>query len=197
MKSAVMFLSILVFLISSLVYGQSKQGDWELSLSGYLGSIKHSTKVTGPSYHRESEGEAQSYVVLALRPGYYFSKEIEFEPEILWTAQEHFLPALALSANIAYNFNIPNSKVTPFLLIGYGYSNGLPITQRLLGRESEKLDISCFSAGAGLKIFVAEPVALRIEYRYQSYNQETSNYGNTYESTNTFHTLLIGFSFLL
>lgn len=197
MKVATFSLIIPFFLISSFVYGQSKQGDWELSLSGYLGSIKHSTKVTGPSYHRDYGGEAQSYVVSALRTGYYFIEGFEFEPEITWTAQEHFPPALALSANISLNLNIPNSKVTPFLLIGYGYANGLPITQRLLGRESDQLDIGCFSAGAGLKIFVAAPVALRIEYRYQSYNQETSNYGYSYESTTTFHTLLIGFSFLL
>jgi opacity protein-like surface antigen len=197
MKLLIISMIIPFFFISSFVQAQATQGDWELSLSGYLGSIKNSIKVTTPYNHYEDEGKAQSYILLALRSGYYLSKEFEIEPEILWTAQENFPPAFALTANIAYNFNIPNSKVTPFMLIGYGYANGLPLTERLLGRSSDKLDIGCFNAGAGLKIFLAEPVVLRLEYRYQTYNQEISGSSYSYERTSTFHTLLIGFSFLL
>jgi opacity protein-like surface antigen len=190
--------TICVFLlISSLAHGQTHKGDCEISLSGYLGSMKQSYKYTSTYGNYEDEGEAESYVVLSLRSGYYFTDMIEFEPEIFWTAQENLPPAFALNANMAFNFNLPNSKYTPFLLIGYGYANGIPITQRLMGRMSDKLDISCLNLGAGLKVFLAEPLALRLEYRYQSYNYETSESYFSGEITYTFHTILVGFSFML
>jgi hypothetical protein len=197
MKATIISMFIVFFSVSSVVNAQTKQGKWELSLSGYAGSIKESYKVTSPYGHYDDEGEAQSYILLALCPGYYFSNAIEFEPEILWTAQEDVPPAFALSANIAYNFNIPDSKVMPFFLIGYGIANGIPLTQRLIGRSSDKMDIGFFSIGAGLKIFIAEPVALRIEYRYQSFKRETSNSGFSSERTTTIQNFLLGFSFLL
>lgn len=201
MKVHVLLISVLV-LSFNVLHGQTRKGGWELSLSGYLGMVKQSAEMSSPYGSSKSEGEAQGYVLLAVRPGYYITEGFMVEPEILWTAQEDYPPCFAFSGNLAYNFNIPNTHLTPFILAGYGIGNGIPITHRLIYRSSDKLDINVLNLGAGLKIFVSEQIAVRIEYRNQSYSYsyEYSDYymgSYTLERTTTYNTVMFGFSVFL
>jgi len=201
MKVQLLLITALV-LSFNVLHAQTTKGAWELSLSGYLGMVKQSSEWSSPTGSGTSEGEAKGYVLLAVRPGYYITEGFMVEPEILWTAQEDYPPCFAISANIAYNFNIPDTHITPFVLAGYGIGNGIPITHRLTSRLSDKLDINVLNLGAGLKIFVSEPIALRIEYRHQSYSysHDYSYYyvgSYTSESTTTFNTIMFGFSVFL
>ena len=103
------------------VFAQTQQGLWELSLSGNVGSVSGSSETTGPFGNFTSEQEAQGYLSLALRPGFYIIDGLVVEPEFLWTAMDRNPPSYSLSGNIAYNFTIPESRITPFLLVGrYG-----------------------------------------------------------------------------
>jgi opacity protein-like surface antigen len=197
MKVKILIMVMFVFLDSIFLYAQTKKDAWELSLSGYIGTIKTSFEWDSPYGSEKSEGEAESYVIMAFRPGYYITEEVVIEPEFIWTAQEEIKPGFAISANLAYNYNIPNSPSTIFALIGYGLANGITISQRLLGRPSDELDISVFNIGAGVKIFISEPIAFRVEYRYQSFSHEDSSGNFTSETTTTFNTILMGFSVFL
>ena len=196
MKVQILLITALV-LSFNVLHAKTTKGVWEFSLSGYLGTMKQSSEWSSQYGSGSSEGEVKEYVLLAVRPGYYITEGFMVEPEILWTAQEDDPPCFAISANIAYNFNIPNTHITPFVLAGYGIGNGISITNRLIYRSSDKLDINVLNLGAGLKIFVSEPVALRIEYRHQSYSYESSEAFFTYESTTTYNTIMFGFSVFL
>lgn len=190
----------LVFACEPL-YSQTQQGAWELSLSGNFGSVSGSSETSGSFGTSKSESEAEGYLSLAIRPGFYIIDGLAVEPEILWTALEGVPPIFSLSGNLAYNFSIPQSHITPFVLIGYGTGNAIPLFQRLFFKSSEELDISVLNIGAGLKIFVAEQIALRIEYRYQRYSQEetfgSGSFSSTTKSIQNFHNVFFGFSIFL
>jgi len=190
----------LVFAYGSM-YSQTQKGAWEFSLSGNFGSVSTSSETSGSSGTQKSETDAEGYLSLALRPGFYIIDGLVVEPEFLWTAVKGTPPSFSLSGNIAYNFRIPKSHFTPFVLAGYGVGNAIPLFQRLLGRSSDKLDITVLNVGAGLKIFISERIALRTEYRYQRYSREsTFNSGSFSSTTNTvvnFHNVFFGFSIFL
>jgi len=132
MRKQILFLAVATLFCGYVsLYAQTKKGDWELSMSGNFGSVSTKTESDGSFGHNEFKGEAQGFLSLIARPGFYFTDGLVLEPEILWTAIEESDPSLSLSGNLAYNFNIPKSRVTPFVLIGYGTGNAIPLFQRL------------------------------------------------------------------
>jgi len=201
MKNIIILTVVSILSVCGRLYSQTQQGAWELSLSGNLGLVSGSSETTGSFGSSKSEQESQGYLSLALRPGYYIIDGLVVEPEILWTAVENDLPSFSLSGNLAYNFSIPQSHITPFVLVGYGTGNAIPFFQRLIFRSSDKLNISVLNIGAGLKFFVTERIALRTEYRYQRYNQErTYGFGSfsfTTKTTTNFHNVFFGFSIFM
>lgn len=183
-------LSICVIFTLTSLRAQTQQGSWELSFSGNLGVMSASAETATPTGTISSSTESRGYIALAARPGLYLTEGLVIEPELFWTAIKNEPPAFSLSANFAYNFTIPNSRVRPFLLVGYGIGNGIPSFERLIFRSSNKLDIPVLNAGAGLKLFVTERIALRTEYRFQRYN--ASQYSTKYVSN--YHNVFFGFS---
>ncbi len=187
----------LIFVCGSL-YSQTQQGAWEISLSGNFGSASGSSETTTSSGTIKSESDAEEYLSMAIRAGYYVIDGLVVEPEFYWTAFEGSAPIFSLSANLAYNFHIPESHVTPFILVGYGTGNSIPLFQRLFFRFSNKLDISVLNLGAGVKVFLAEQIALRTEYRYQRFSQERTSGSGLYSSTtkeiNNYHNIFFGLS---
>lgn len=190
----------LVFVCEPL-YSQTQQGAWELSLSGNFGSVSGSSETSGSFGTSKSESEAEGYLSLALRPGFYIIDGLAVEPEILWSAFEGVPPSFSLTGNLSYNFRIPESHVTPFVLAGYGTGNAIPFFQRLLFRSSDKLDIGVLNIGGGVKLFLADRVALRTEYRYQRYSQErtfgSGSFSSTTKTIQNFHNVFFGFSLFL
>ena len=188
-------------MLCSAASGQPTGGTWELSLSGAAGSIGGTSEWSGTYGSGSSDQDAQSFLTLLFRPGLYIVDGLSIEPEFHWTAIEDAPPALSLSGNLAYTFRAPASTVAPFVLVGYGVANTVPVLDRALFRLSKDMDISVLNVGAGLKLFLSESVAMRVEYRYQTYRQEnTDSYGpftETYKQTYRLHNVFFGFSVFL
>lgn len=178
---------------------QPGTGSWELSLSATFGMVSQTSEMTFQGQTTKDEHEAEGYLSLAVRPGFYLYEGLSLEPEFFWTASEGVPPAFSISGNISYTFVIPASPACPFLLAGYGVGNGIPLAQRLLGRSSDEMDIAVLNLGGGIKIFLSKAVALRGEYRYQRFSwEDTSPFGSTsYRQTVNFHNFLLGFSVFL
>jgi hypothetical protein len=195
MRRAIIWgLFIIIFSSYSFLYSQEKKTSFELSVSGNFGSFKQTVKAGG----RESEIESRDFGSLSFRFGYFIISGLEIEPEIFWTAIEKELPVFYFVGNLAYNFIIPGYNVSPFVLVGYGVGNSTPLLQRvLLFRESDEMDVKLLNFGGGIKFFVTDNVALRIEYRYQRYSREEEVFRTTREWTQSFHNFFLGFSVFL
>lgn len=184
---------------------QTQPGSWELSVAGNFGSISTSSEYTVAGQTNSQEGEAQSYLGLDLRVGWFALEGLSIEPEIYILAIEQEPPTFNLGANLAYTFTIPSSPVKPYITAGYGIGNGIPIMQRLMGRTSDKLDIPVLRVGGGVKLFLSKQVALKLEYRYERYSYETSATYSFYPYTYSYnakevwnhHTVLFGISVFL
>jgi hypothetical protein len=186
-------LGIIMF-ANSVVYSQPKKKTWELSLSGNMGTVYSTTKSESQFGSYSSSTPAHEFVTLALRPGFFITDEIQFEPEIQWAAAEGGEPLLSFSVNVAYNFNISHSNTRPFILLGYGRANSIPIFQTLIFRLSDKHDISIINVGGGFKIFAAENVAFRTEYRFQRFARSESFSDRKYKYATIYHNIFFGFS---
>ena len=83
----------------------------------------------------------------------------------------------------------------PFILAGYGIGNAAPVYHAFWSRNSENFDVPVLNAGAGLKAFVSERVALRGEYRYQKYEYDRtySDFASV-KSTDSYNNVFFGFS---
>ncbi len=197
MKKTILLICLLF--ASGSLHSQTQPGTWELSVSGNLGSVSISSETRGS--YTSSYSESHSFFSLALRPGYYIVNDLALEPEVFWTAIEGDLPSFSLSGNLSYNFRIPDSQVKPFVLIGYGIGNAIPVFQRVFYRASDKFDIPVLHLGAGLKVFLTKRIALRTEYRYQRYSYEQTyhydSYNYTIKTKENFHNVFFGFSVFL
>ena len=189
--------TILLFGLALSASGQTEQGSWEFSLSSNLGLVSRSSEYSSPYGSSQSEGEPEGFLTLALRPGYYLADGLAFEPEFLWTAIEGIPPSFSLSGNLAYNFRIEGSRATPFVLLGYGLGNAIPIFQRVAVRTSDQWNIPVVNAGAGVKFFATEQVAVRLEYRFQRYSQEESSGSGSWKSSTQFHNIFMGIALFL
>jgi len=194
MKNFIFFFLVALLISFNSIFSQTKKGGWEFSLSGNFGSVSSSSEITGSSRSDESQG----YILLSIRPGFYIDDGLAIEPEIFWTAIENNPPAFSINGNLAFNLSIPESHITPFVLVGYGTGNAIPFFQSVLFRFSDKWDISVLNIGTGIKYFFTERIALRTEYRYQRYSQEsTYNFGSfsyTRKNIFNFHHVFFGFS---
>ena len=195
---AIIKISLLSLLISSQIIAQTEQGNWELSTSVTAGLVSESSTRNGET----NEGESESYFLLAIRPGYFVADNFEIEPEFMLTAIENIEPGINIALNLAYNFDIPESNVIPFVLAGYGFGNAIPLFNSLVIRQTDSFEMSHLNLGFGLKTLLNEWVALRVEYRFQSFSYDTEY--QMYDRPNmitehntTFHKLLLGISMFL
>jgi hypothetical protein len=176
MKHFGLFLLLLVLMSGDLLFSQIYAGDKELSLTASFMSRKY-----------EEADESWEVFNMSLGFGYFISQGFEIQPEIMLTSYEEEYSGWIFSGNLAYNFQTGsnNQNITPFILVGLGYSNTLLLLPRIpyVGDEEDKWTV--FNAGAGLKIFISSPACLRLEYRYQKFNGD-------YDYTH--HTVLLGIS---
>jgi opacity protein-like surface antigen len=201
----VFVLVVTVWAISSQSQSQIRQGTWEFSFSATAGEVSGSSEYSSSfgtsTFNSTFKMASQKYVSLVVRPGFYVVDGLELEPEVYLTAVDGSPPAIALSGNLAYNISIPESRVTPFLLVGYGVGNGIPVLGRLLTRSSADLDITVLNAGAGVKVFIVDHVAFRVEYRHQRFSYEDSGgsapFFFTTKFSQNFNNILFGLSVFL
>jgi opacity protein-like surface antigen len=174
----ILMLCALVLLPLASATGQSLESRWELSFSGTGGWASSSSTYGGETQTSDANG----YLTLAIRPGYYVIQGFSIEPEILWTAIEGTEPAFSLAGNLSYTFDVPGSKIHPFILAGAGIGNSVPLFRTALFRSTDEMDVVLLNVGAGAKFFVSNDVAIRFEYRYQHYSYDETIYYYYYYS---------------
>lgn len=172
-----MFVSILiVFFAVETIFAQIEKGKIEFSTAASFMSRKY-----------EYSEEAWTSINVPIRLGYFITKNIEIEPELFFTKYKEEDVGFMAIGNVAFNF-IPsgeNGKAIPFLLGGFGYGNSGTFLPNFLMPGSEDKTWTVLNIGAGVKMFVADPVALRFEYKLQKLMGDTDA---------TYHFVLTGIS---
>ena len=194
-KLAVLFLLFLNFNSFAQMNGKNK----ELSFSGSFGALKSSYEHKSPNYSYSSEGDLNFYFLSNIRFGYFLNDHFEVEPEFQFLILERVDPFYSVNANIAYNIHVDSSNIKPFILIGYGLGNTLPLYGSLFYLDSFEREMSVrqFNFGFGLKIFVSNNLAIRTEYRFQQYKykRDYSNLNAISDYTYSLHNILFGLSY--
>jgi hypothetical protein len=200
MKKILVIVALLTASLS-VAFAQFEKGTVEMSLTGTAGYQKISNS-GGTMY--SSSSESLGYLYLNTTFGYYLTDGLSLEPELGTFFLENEPPSESILLNLSYTKSITNTSVALFCRAGYGLGNALSYVA--LGmvplRITNGWDVHIFNIGGGLKILVAENIALRVELNYRSetydikdglYINTTSNIEYTYSNT----ALLFGFSFLL
>jgi opacity protein-like surface antigen len=146
-----------------------------------------------------------TYFQIPLRVGFFLWKGLEFEPELLLTAEHYkvYTPTGTLfisghetgyimSGNLLYNFKMKSPRMIPFVLAGYGFGNG-----DLEGTDVDKYDTgsktSLLNLGAGIKYLFGNIAALRFEYRFRGGTLKYTDV-DTYTDKVQYHQVLLGLS---
>lgn len=186
--------AIIIALSAPVLFAQPREGRTrELSLSGSFQSYSTETS----SYYESGSGTASAFLV-SPRLGFFVFEGLELEPEILFLFSSGDDPVYVLNGNVSYNF-LSEGNGVPFLLIGYGLANTVPFFNVPLTRSD--FTIGVLNAGGGVKVFLKEDIAFRIEYRYQLFSGKGKTTYYDFSSTrvvNTrIHSVQFGLSILL
>ncbi len=182
-------LALLAFLLATPSFSQiGEDRNKELSLSGSYQNIS-----------RSGSSRNTSALLISPRLGFFVHGGLEIEPEVIVMLGSGIDLVYMLNGNVSYNFSAGPNGV-PFVLAGYGIANTVPLFNVPMTKTYYAVGV--FNLGAGMKIFVAEDVAFRVEYRFQNFSGrgETSNYGGysyTEKTEYTIHSMQFGFSVLL
>lgn len=179
---------LLGILTTTCLTAQPREGKHvELSLSG------------GFQSYSVDDNDATSAFLLTPRIGVFLIQGLELEPEFTLMTVSSGDPMYMVNANVSYNFRT-SGKSVPFLLVGYGFSNTFPIFNLPVTRTDFTIGVA--NAGAGVKIFIADDVAVRLEYRFQYFSGEgdrqffgSFSYQNKLEVR--MHTVQVGLAVLL
>ncbi len=182
-----LFMVIITIAAASIFAQPSEDKNRELSLSG--------------SYQNISSGDgsySSGAFLISPRLGFFVYKGLELEPEILLMIGSGSDPIYMLNGNISYNF-ISKGKVVPFLLAGYGLANTVPLFNIPLIRTD--FTVGVLNLGIGIKSFLRDNIAIRVEYRFQNFTgqKETTNsyYSYSQKVDTRIHTVQFGISILL
>jgi hypothetical protein len=184
-----LLLMVIIMLATATSPAQPREGkNKELSLSGSYQNFSSGS----------SSGSSSAFLV-SPRLGFFVVEGLELEPEALLMFASRSDPVYVINANVSYNF-ISSKKGVPFLLIGYGRANTVPFFNVPL--MLTHFGVGVVNLGAGLKVYLSEDIALRIEYRFQKfYGQgETTSYGSfsfTEKVDTRIHMVQFGLSVLL
>ncbi len=182
------FLLIIAMMTTSLL-AQPREGKRaELSVSGAYQNYSSGT----------SEKSTGAFLV-SPRVGFFVVEGFEIEPEVVLMFASGSDPVYVLNGNVSYNF-VSAGKGVPFILIGYGLANTVPLFGVPMTRTD--LVIGVLNVGGGVKAFLRDDIALRIEYRYQGFSGEgkrESNSGYSYAQKvdMRIHNVQFGISVLL
>lgn len=176
----------LVFCLSSLVFSSpGTEKNSSQPVNDEVKSTKNKAKElrwefsTSASLEVRTENSSTTTIIsLPVRVGYFVSRKLEIEPEVNYIYTNYggddSESEMLFLANLAYN-RTSSSPVVPFILAGAGilrYSeySCCPIWSPIIYYETK----FALNAGVGIKWFVADRVALRLEYRvlYYPYNGE-------------------------
>ena len=159
-------------------------------------------------HYNYGDGDKETWTVFQFpfRLGYFITKGLEIEPELLLTSEHYKYTSTdysksdsstgwILSGNLLYHFPLKNSpRWLPFVLAGYGFGNG-----DLEGTDVDRYygtspKTSLFNFGAGIKHTFGNIAALRFEYRFRIGNVKYSEGSTEYKDKVNFHTVMLGLS---
>ena len=167
--------AILILLLASVASAQFKQGDFEMTLLGTVGSINETREYTSNDVEIDDYDESHSYGYVSFMPAYYLIDGLAAELEIGIRAMEGIRPMQAVILNLGYTHKLPGSALALFGRVGYGLSNAtsIPVFLDMYDGRSDDFDVSIINLGAGAKILVSRSAFIRAElnYRIQSYER--------------------------
>jgi len=145
-----LFVGVLTILISvETVFAQTERGDKELSITASF--------IAKKSEHADEFWTAFN---IPIRLGFLVTKNIEIEPEILFSKYKEEDAGFILSGNLAYNFNLTSQegKVVPFVFGGLGFSNTKIFIPNIasFGREDENWTV--LNLGGGSRYLCQSPL---------------------------------------
>jgi hypothetical protein len=142
---------------------------------------------------------------MPFRFGFFLWKGLEFEPELLLTAENYkyvspdftkkvHSTGWLLSGNMLYNFKLKSPRLIPFILAGYGFGNG-----DLEGTDVDEYygtnpKTTLLNLGAGLKYLFGNIGALRLEYRFRGGRIKYTEGTTQYSDKVNYHMVLLGLS---
>lgn len=158
----------------------AKNHKWEFSISASFG-LKVEPWI---------DDSLTSSLTLAVpaRMGYYIGKNLEIEPEINFALETDPTKINSLFlGNLVYNFNI-SAKLAPFILGGVGII--ILKEDSEIGFERSWIEnYFVKNVGFGFKLLFTNKVALRTEYRFINYKDNSDNIN--------FHMVFTGISIFL
>jgi hypothetical protein len=183
--------------LCSTSIAQFRKGDVELSMNASLGS--RSMKVSGHGYE---DSESYNFLYIGVSPGVFVTQGLSIEPEIAFMAMENQFPTWYFLGNVSYTYAGEGSKVAPFVRAGIGISDGIPVLPGTMAvfRTADKLDVSVFNVGGGVKYLIAGAAYLRAEANYKHYSWSRALYSGSSTSTDYSYGdfgILVGISVLL
>jgi len=202
MKSLIAAISLLL-IASSTGNAQFKKGDVEFSFSGSAGSWARDHSENYTSGSSNSNSGTRMYGFFALCPGYYLVNGLSAEPEVNLIAISHDTPIEYLLLGVSYTYLRPNSKIAPFIRLGYGVSNSLQMPGMTVypDRFCDKLGVSVVNVGAGAKFLLTRSILFRTELNYKTHGWSMwDNSGSESHNSNyhySFIGLLFGFSIII
>ena len=160
------------------------------------GRVELSTAASFTNFKMDGVDESFTVVSVPLRVGYFVTRSLALEGEVLATHvdfggdDDDNGTGAVFSGNALYHFS-PQSRITPFVLVGGGAGNAQEFLN--LAYKTDHT-VTAFHAGAGLKAFMSNRAALRLEYRFSHYSgEESADFFSDGASTNL-HKVLVGFS---
>ncbi len=156
------FVLMSLIICSSTVFGQANIGKGAIEIGGNVFFISSSL-----SYEGHSEGSV-SYFLLAPRFGFFKTDNFEIEPQLLYgrvSEDPEYDSSYSFSVyggifSFSYNFKT-SSNIVPFVFAGVGF----------LGYSGEgdfQSSAIAPDAGVGMKSFISQKGALRLELFYQN-----------------------------
>jgi len=179
-------ISLIVAIASSVSAQPGGERDKELSLSASYQNISGS-----------GSNGSSGLILISPRIGFFFAKGFEIEPELLLLLSPGSDAIYMLSGNLSYNV-LSAGRSVPFFLAGYGIANTIPLFNVPFLRTPF---IGVLNLGAGVKAFLSEDIAIRVEYRFQNFVGSdlygTPPYTYTENIDVQMHTVHIGITVLL
>ncbi len=161
-KRIAVVLSVCCMLIfaAEMLYAQIEKGGKEFSVAASFMARK-----------AENQKEFATIFTVPIRFGIFATRAIEFEPELLFTKFKEEDTGYVFSANLAYHFSSghPQQKAVPYIFGGLGVSNTFLFLYNTLYPERTGDHFTVLNLGAGIKQFISQDVALRMEYRFQDF----------------------------
>jgi OOP family OmpA-OmpF porin len=157
------------------------------SVSGAFGQLSNnkrfefSTSASVWTYKYNGE-DTYTWINIPLRIGFFVHKGWEIEPELFLTipTNETQYTGVLFLGNISYNFN-GSKKFHPFIIGGAGIGNG-PETLSFVNDWEQTF--TAINVGAGVKYFVGDSAAIRVEYRFIRY---LTKYGSDNRTDNNIY----------